>query len=142
MGLFDIAADILSNHDQPSQQADAKSILLQAVIAMVANSSQNGGLQSVLAKFHEAGFADKIASWIGTGANLPISADQIKQVLGGGHLEEMASAAGISTDDAAEHLSEMLPSLIDKMTADGQLPHSSGLGDLAGMLDNFLSHKA
>ncbi|MES2934526.1 MAG: YidB family protein [Pseudomonadota bacterium] len=141
MGLFDIAAGMLTGNAGQEQANDPKSMLLQAVIGMVTNSAQNGGLQSVLAQFHAAGFADKIASWIGTGSNLPISAEQIAQVLGGGHLEQMASAAGISTESAAGHLSEMLPGLIDKMTPDGKLP-DGGAENLAGMLGQFLQHKA
>ena len=102
MGLFDIAAGILTGNGPQDQQGDPKSMLMQAVLGLVSNPGQNGGLQSVLAKFQEAGFGDKLASWIGQGENLPISADQVRQVLGGGHLEEMADCPDDGNDQLAK----------------------------------------
>jgi uncharacterized protein YidB (DUF937 family) len=42
-----------------------------------------GGLPALLQSFHDKGLGDIVSSWVGTGQNLPISADQIQHVLGG-----------------------------------------------------------
>ena len=44
--------------------------------------SQNGGLDGLLKKFQSGGLGDVVASWVGTGENLPVSAQQIQAVLG------------------------------------------------------------
>ena len=65
-----------------------------------------------------------MSSWIGTGENLPISADQVKSVLGDERVAEFAAKAGISPDVASSHLAEPLPNVIDKLSPDGNLPES------------------
>lgn len=79
-----------------------------------------GVLQQVLA---QAGLGQQVASWIGTGANQPVSASDLSSALGHtGALASLAQATGMSTDDVAAHLSEGLPELIDKLTPNGQVP--------------------
>ncbi|MHB1666773.1 MAG: YidB family protein [Thiomonas sp.] len=77
-------------------------------------------------------------SWIGTGQNQPVSADQIHQVLGSDTVKELAAKAGIDPTQAASGLSELLPQLVDKLTPGGQIPEgdllSQGLGRLKGEL--------
>jgi uncharacterized protein YidB (DUF937 family) len=110
-------------------------MLLQAAIGMLSNS---GGLQGLMGAFQNAGLGDALASWIGTGQNMPVSGEQIQQALGsGGQLEQLAQATGLSNSDAANHLSEMLPGLIDKITPNGEVPQG-GLGELSGMLGQLM----
>ncbi|MDF3837579.1 YidB family protein, partial [Cupriavidus basilensis] len=79
-----------------------------------------GALQQVLA---QAGLGDQINSWIGTGANQPVSPSALAGALGGtGALENLAKSTGLSPDDVAAHLSEGLPELIDRLTPQGQVP--------------------
>ncbi len=91
--------------------------------------SGQGGLAGLRDLFQQKGLGDLISSWIGTGANLPVSADQLKQVLGGERLSQMAAQLGIPAGEAATKLSEVLPTLIDKATPDGTIPAG---GDLLG----------
>ncbi|MHA7681822.1 YidB family protein [Cupriavidus sp. PET2-C1] len=79
-----------------------------------------GALQQVLA---QAGLGEQVNSWIGTGANQPVSPSALASALGGtGALESLAEKTGLSQDDVAAHLSEGLPELIDKLTPQGQVP--------------------
>jgi uncharacterized protein YidB (DUF937 family) len=83
--------------------------------------------------------ADQVASWIGTGNNLPISAEQIQQVLGSSYVQELAAKMGINTADVAGSLASLLPQVVDKLTPDGQLPGDNklleaGLAGLKGLL--------
>ena len=133
MGLLDIALDMLGGNEQ--QPNDPKAALLQAAIGMLSNS---GGLQGLMGSLQNAGLGDALASWIGTGQNMPVSGEQIQQALGsGGQLEQLAQATGLSNSDAASQLSEMLPGLIDKITPNGELPQGR-LGDLGGILGQLM----
>lgn len=83
---------------------------------------KNGGLQGVLAKFEQHGLGDTVKSWVGTGANLPISPDQVKSVIGSDLLQQLAAKTGLSVGDLAQKLAQVLPQTVDKMTPDGVMP--------------------
>ena len=134
MSLFDSVMGAVSGHVQ--QQGGMASVLG----GLLANNGEAGGLDGLLEKFKQAGMADQVNSWIGNGQNLPISAEQISQILGSDVVRTMAAKLGIDPDQAAQQLSALLPGLIDKLTPNGQTP-AGGLGnsnDLMGMLGGFL----
>lgn len=109
--------------------------LLQALMGLL----QGGGLQALLQKFQQHGLGDLAASWIGTGANLPISADQVTQVLGHDTLSKLAGQAGLDPKAAAGHLSSILPGLVDHLSPGGALPDAGALqGALQGALSGGL----
>ena len=83
---------------------------------------KQGGLQNVVGQFEKGGFGDTMKSWISQGQNLPITADQIRQVLGSDQVKELATKMGLPADKVAELLAEHLPQAIDKATPDGKLP--------------------
>jgi uncharacterized protein YidB (DUF937 family) len=98
-----------------------------------------GGLGGLVQQFEQAGMGDVIGSWIGTGQNLPISADQLGSVLGPDVLGQLAKQVGMSQGEVGGQLSELLPQLVDKLTPNGQLSdvQDSGLGDLGSVLERF-----
>jgi uncharacterized protein YidB (DUF937 family) len=96
-----------------------QSPLLQMALQLL---QQNGGIQGVLDKFRQAGYADQAASWQGTGQNMPIEGSALQQVLGSGAIGQIAQELGMSHADAAGGLAQMLPQLIDKFTPNGQVP--------------------
>jgi uncharacterized protein YidB (DUF937 family) len=83
---------------------------------------QNGGIQGVLDKFRQGGFADQADSWQSTGQNMPISAGALQEVLGTGAIGQIAQQLGMSHGDAAGGLAQVLPQLIDKLTPNGAVP--------------------
>ena len=134
MSLFDSVVGAVSGHVQ--QQGGMASVLG----GLLANNGELGGLGGLVEKFKQAGMADQVNSWIGNGQNLPISAEQISQILGSDVVRNIAAKLGIDPDQAAQQLSALLPGLIDKLTPNGQTP-AGGLGnsnDLMGMLGGFL----
>ena len=56
---------------------------------------QKGGLGGLVEKLSQSGLSQQAASWVGTGANLPVNANQISQALGSGPLADLASKFGI-----------------------------------------------
>ena len=110
--------------------------LLGAVVGMLGNDAAGGGLGGLVSRFAQHGLGDVMRSWIGTGQNLPIGADQLNQVLGCDAIAELARKFGLSHGDMAGQLSQMLPQVIDQLTPHGEVP-AGGLGkvsDILGML--------
>ena len=115
--------------------------LVQAVLSLLSNDGAHGGLAGLVERFQQAGLGNVLQSWIGTGANLPISGEQLASVLGQGTLSQLGSQVGAAPADVAQQLSQLLPGLVDRLTPQGQMPQG-GLGnssDLMGVLGQFFS---
>ncbi len=118
MGLFDsLAGAVLGN------VGGDKGAMLQIAMDLF---KQNGGLEGILAKFNEAGFAEQAASWVSQGNNLPISAEQVIEVLGRDSIAGIAQKLTMSPSDISVKIAEYLPQAIDKMTPNGKLEGNSG----------------
>ena len=83
---------------------------------------KHGGIQGVVAEFEKTGFGQQAKSWVSTGPNLPINAEQIQQALGSEKVREMAAKFGIPVDKVADLLAKHLPTAIDKATPERELP--------------------
>ncbi len=136
MGLLDTALGMLTNVQQST--GGSQSTLVQAALGLLSQSQNGGGLQNLIGSFQQAGLGEVIASWVGTGQNLPISAEQIQQALGSGQLNQLADASGLSQSDAAGGLAAILPNLIDKITPNGQVSDADSM-DPSAMLQQFAS---
>jgi len=85
---------------------------------------KHGGLQGVVGEFERNGLGATVKSWVGTGPNEPISAAQVHQVLGADLLQQLAAKSGLSVQDLAQRLSQVLPQAVDHLTPDGAIPKS------------------
>jgi len=92
--------------------------MLQMCLQLI---QQNGGLPGIIGKFQQAGYGQQAGSWVGTGQNLPISADQLQQVLGSGSIAQIAQQLGLSHGETGGGLAQCLPQIIDKLTPTGQI---------------------
>ena len=109
------------------------------VIGNLINNPQTGGLQGLIQSFKDKGLDGVVSSWIGTGENLPISAEQLTSVLGSSHLQEMAQKIGLPVDGLAEKLSGLPPQVVDQLTPTGSVPEEGGLlAQGMGMLGSFM----
>ena len=126
MGLLDGMLGNVLNGALGGGQAQGASPLLSIVASMLADRGPHGGLGGLIQQFQQAGLGEQIQSWIGTGQNLPISADHIVQVLGP-RLGQIAQQLGVSHGEAADQLAQTLPQIIDHVTPNGEVPHG-GVG--------------
>jgi uncharacterized protein YidB (DUF937 family) len=138
-GLGDLAA-MLGQGD--GGQGGGQAALLQMVLGMLANSGQGGGqggggLGALLQQFQAAGLGEQANSWVGTGQNLPVSAEQLSSVFGQDQMSQMAERMGLSTGDLGAQLSQVLPQAVDHFTPGGQVP-AGGLGDLGDLLGQLM----
>jgi uncharacterized protein YidB (DUF937 family) len=99
--------------------------VLPAVLGEVMGTGSQGGLNAIVAKLQQAGLGDQVKSWIGTGANLPITADQVRQVLGNDAVRQLAAKYNIPVDQISEVLAHQIPVAVDHASPDGKLPHSA-----------------
>jgi uncharacterized protein YidB (DUF937 family) len=136
MGLLDqLAGSVFSGALGGSQQQAGQSPLLQAAMTLI---QQNGGLPGLLEKFQQSGLGQHAESWVSGNANLPITADQLHQVLGSSAIAGIASQLGMDHAQVSGGLAQLLPQLINQMTPNGSVPAnhadllSEGLALLAG----------
>lgn len=149
MGILDTVLGVIKGQVANSASAntapgEAGNVgdLLESVIGMITDPN-HGGLTGLIEKLSQGGLADQVASWVSTGKNLPISAEQIQEVLGSSFVQGLAEKVGIDVNDVAGSLSKLLPQVIDKLTPDGEVPGDNTLleAGLAG-LKSLLSDKA
>ncbi|MDP2852985.1 MAG: YidB family protein [Smithellaceae bacterium] len=117
MGFMDAVKGFFKSDDTES------STKLIIIVANMIADPKSGGVKGLVKLFQDNGSGEQVKSWVSTEANLPISAEQIKKVFGRGQLvQDIASALGVSEDEAAGKLAAMLPDVIDKLTMYGQIP--------------------
>lgn len=101
---------------------------------------QHGGLAGLLEKFNSGGMGELVSSWVGSGSNLPVSAEQIQQLLGNEQLGALAQKFGLDPQQLSQGLADYLPQVVDKLTPDGRLPQGSDLlSQGLGMLQGFFN---
>ena len=83
---------------------------------------KHGGLEGVVRQFEQNGLGSTVQSWIDTGTNQPISPDDVHRVIGPDLLQQLAAKSGLSTQELAQKLSQILPQAVDHMTPGGTLP--------------------
>ena len=145
MGLLDsVLGSVLGGRQAGGQGGGIGADLLMQVVGGLISGGGGGGvaggLGSLLQQFEKAGLGHVVQSWVGSGQNLPISADQLQQVLGGDQVSAMAQQAGTSHGDLMSQLSQLLPQVVDQLTPQGQMPAAGGGGgaDFGGMLGSVL----
>lgn len=106
--------------------------MLIGIVGVLINNA--GGLSGLLAKLQQGGLADAVQSWVGTGANQPVSPDALGGALGPDLMGQLAQYMGGNQQQAAGTLADLLPGLIDQLTPQGQLPADNGLGGLGALL--------
>ena len=122
MGIFDSSENSAALQKVLSQLGAA---VLPAVLSEIFGTGGQGGLSAIVAKLQQAGFGDLVKSWIGNGQNLPITADQLRQVLGSDTVRQIAARYNIPIDQVTEVLAHELPLAVDKASPDGKLPHTA-----------------
>jgi uncharacterized protein YidB (DUF937 family) len=124
MGLLD---EVLSMAGSSSTQQSQQHVTALGAIISYINSPQVGGLAGLQNMFQQGGLGHIISSWISTGQNLPISANQLQNVLRSGALQQVAQQAGLDPSQLTNMMSTLLPHLVDKLSPNGQLPDANSL---------------
>lgn len=84
--------------------------------------AKHGGLSGVVEQFRTQGLGNTVKSWVGTGANQPITPEDVHKVFGSQTMAELAAKVGMTPEDLSAKLSEVLPRVVDKLTPAGVVP--------------------
>ena len=141
MGLLDgILSAALGGSSAPAASGINSDVLMRIAGQLL---QQNGGIGGLVEAFTKGGLGQAASSWVSTGSNHPVSADQVTQVLGSGQIGQIASQLGLDHGQAGGILAQFLPQLVDHLTPQGAVPADHSVqGDLMtaalGMLKSKL----
>jgi uncharacterized protein YidB (DUF937 family) len=135
MGLLDSVLGAALGGQQGGATQGAGGIDPQMIVGVVGALINNaGGLSGILARLQQGGLAEAAQSWVSTGANLPVSGEQLGSALGPDLMGQIAQQFGGDAQQASGALAQLLPQLIDQLTPQGQVPADNGLGALGALL--------
>lgn len=83
---------------------------------------KHGGVQGIVNEFEKNGLGPTVRSWVGTGPNDAVSPADVHRVLGSDLLQQLSARSGLSVQELAEKLSQLLPQAVDRLTPDGTIP--------------------
>ena len=123
-----------------SAVAGSSSAVVSEVLAMLqSHGGAANGLGMLMQAFESGGIGQLFQSWVGTGQNLPVTPAQLQSVLGNsGILQQIAQRTGLQPADVAQHLSTLLPQIVDHLTPNGQVHSGDAVGALEGLAQRFL----
>ena len=98
-------------------EATALPTAINAVLA----KTQYHDLNGLVAALQKGGLNAQVQSWLGPGANLPVTEDQLKTVLGNTQVQEFARHLGLPVDATLKLLAQYLPDIVDKASPNGTL---------------------
>ena len=81
-----------------------------------------GGLGGLVTHMNQGGLGDIAKSWVGTGANSPISGDQISKMLPPNVVDMLTKQTGLTPDELVKRLQQVLPQVVDGLTPQGKVP--------------------
>ena len=138
MGMLDFFLQLFGLKSAPGPNPDGsphQATVLESIFSMIQG---HGGLENTLNELRQKGLGEQVKSWVGTGQNMPVSADQIRNALGQQRIDALAKQTGLPVNDLLNHLSTMLPGVIDKLTPNGQVPDHILLQEGMALLCQFL----
>jgi uncharacterized protein YidB (DUF937 family) len=149
MGILDSLTSALNSGGAPiagvpgagtPAVAGSSSAVVSEVLAMLqSHGGAANGLGMLMQAFESGGIGHLFQSWVGTGQNLPVTPAQLQSVLGNsGILQQIAQRTGLQPADVAQHLSTLLPQIVDHLTPNGQVHSGDAIGALGGLAQRFL----
>jgi len=83
---------------------------------------KHGGVQGIVNQFQTNGLGPTVKSWVDTGPNQPVSPQAVHKTFGDHTMNDLAAKAGMTTEELAKKLSEVLPQAMDALTPNGKVP--------------------
>ncbi len=83
----------------------------------------------MLRQFQQKGQGETADTWVKPGDNAPIDDTQLSEVLGPEILDDLVARTGLSREEILKRLSQELPTAVNDLTPDGQLPAEDGDDD-------------
>jgi len=133
MDVMNLAKGLLA------QKLGGNSDAIGGVMNSLLGSGDKMDIGSLVSSLQDKGLGDVAESWLGDGENAEISADQLKDVLGGDKISAAAAKLGTDEGSLLDSLKDAIPQMVDKSSSGGSLLDKvGGLGAVAGMAKKFL----
>jgi uncharacterized protein YidB (DUF937 family) len=115
--------------------------LLPAILGMLGGKTGAGqsGMHQLVDAMHAKGMGDVAQSWVGTGANQPITAAQVEELLTPEQLSQLAASSGLPPDQVSHGVAAVLPDVINTLTPGGALPDHTQVQASTGQLQTALA---
>lgn len=95
---------------------------------------RNGGIGAVLERFQQKGYGPQAQSWLSTGANQPLDAAAVGELVGTDELSRLSQQLDLPQEQVAQGFAEILPEMVNQLSPEGDLP-----ADADGVFDDGLS---
>lgn len=114
---------------------DKAGTLLSALLALMTDGAR-GGFAGFLNRFRKVGLGDTAQSWVNSGANTPLSYEQLESALGEETLKSIANRVGVEYKKTVSASAFMIPHIVDQLSPEGVVPQDD---DLLTRIGNYLS---
>ena len=129
MDLMKLGTQLLS-----SKLGGADSGAISSVLGnLLSGGDSNSGLAGIVSTMKEKGLGSIADSWLGDGDNEEISTDQVRDIVGGDKISQMASQLNTDEGSLLDGLKDALPQILDKSSSGGSL--LDNIGGLSGALN-------
>lgn len=117
MSILNSVLNGVERHSELNQQQHLN--LVQTAMQMFGNHS---GISDLMNNTESQALSDIVQSWLSTGANQPIAAQQVQQLISEDRVNQLAARVGIPPAAASAALARILPVVVDKLMPQGRLP--------------------
>jgi uncharacterized protein YidB (DUF937 family) len=145
-GLGNVLGGVLGGGSQAGSLDDnaplgGKGALLAMLLPLAIQLIQrNGGVGGLMDQFRQAGHGQQVASWLSTGENEPVDPQAVGQVFGMDELSQLSERLGVSSDQIAGGLAQILPQVVNQLSPAGEMqPDADDTLDsaLSSLMKNF-----
>jgi uncharacterized protein YidB (DUF937 family) len=147
-GLGGMLGSVLGGSPSPGAGASAagggRSALLAMLLPLAMQWVQrSGGIGAVLDQFRQRGLGQQAGSWVSNAPNEPVSPQAVKEVVGADELSQLAQQLGVSHDEVAGGLAQIIPQVVNHLTPEGHVPSDadqtldSAIADIGQVLNRF-----
>lgn len=135
--LLELGASVIQQNSDKATTGIATDKLTSALAGILGGAGGNLDLGSLLSKMQAGGLGNIASSWLGKGANAPVSPDAVTDLLGADKVKAFASQLGLSEQSAKTAIADALPEMVDKASPDGSLLEGlvGNIGGMKGLTD-------
>ncbi len=125
MSIFDAISDALGEamrkRGAVETSAPGTQPALGSGFAGILANAGFGDLSGLVQKLRGSGLDAQVASWLGAGANLPVTAEELRSALGNEEVQKITQQLGLPADRILQLLSQHLPEAVDKASPNGAI---------------------
>jgi uncharacterized protein YidB (DUF937 family) len=114
---------------------DKAGTLLSALLSLITDRAR-GGFTGFLNRFREVGLSGTADSWVNSGANTPLSYEQLESALGEETLKNISGRVGLEYKKTVSASAFMIPHIVDQLSSEGVVPQDD---DLLSRIGGYLT---